>query len=103
MLALGDAWDLVLGHSLGGAVAMLAQLARSSFARRLILADPVVEVQDPEEAMEWLMEPFLDPITEAAIAAAHPKWGAEDVRFKVAALDGYESRGAAAHHLGEPP
>jgi pimeloyl-ACP methyl ester carboxylesterase len=32
------------------------------------------------------MEPFLNPITEAAIAAAHPAWGAEDVRFKVAAL-----------------
>ena len=87
VLALGDAWDLVLGHSLGGAVAMLAQLARSVFAKRLILADPVVEVQDPDDAMEWLMEPFLNPITEAAIGAAHPRWGAEDVRFKVAALE----------------
>lgn len=86
VLALGDGWDLVLGHSLGGAVALLCQLAHPPFARRMVLADPVVEVRDPDEALEWLMAPFTKPITVAEIAGAHPRWHPEDVRFKVGAL-----------------
>ncbi|NNK92056.1 MAG: alpha/beta fold hydrolase, partial [Acidimicrobiia bacterium] len=86
VLALGGDWDLVIGHSQGGAVATLCQLADSGFARRLVLLDPVVDIADPEDALEWLMEPFLVPITEAQIAAGHPRWHPEDVAFKVRAL-----------------
>lgn len=43
----GQHWDLVLGHSLGGAIAVLAA-QRPGFARRVVLLDPVLAI-DPAE------------------------------------------------------
>lgn len=38
-------WDLVVGHSLGGAAAVVAA-QRAGFTRRLALLDPVVDVPE---------------------------------------------------------
>ncbi|MBA2312787.1 MAG: alpha/beta fold hydrolase [Actinobacteria bacterium] len=48
VLALGSEWDVVVGHSLGGAIAAIAQRTDRSFAARLVLEDPVLSLPDPE-------------------------------------------------------
>jgi len=89
VLALGIGWDAVLGHSLGGAVAVLASSMEERFARRLILQDPALLLASipTEEAVQWLLEPYAGPRTTEAVAAENPSWHAEDVRLKVESLD----------------
>lgn len=83
LLALGTDWELVIGHSLGGATVLAAAGARSTFALRLALVDP------------WLVNDGLPPPdreeygaveTATEIAAKNPNWEAEDVSAKAAAL-----------------
>ena len=72
---LGTGWDLVIGHSLGGLIAVHAA-QDPSFARRLILLDPVLELED--EAA----------VTAAVVAEANgavevePHWHPEHQRLK---------------------
>lgn len=84
----GEGWDAVLGHSLGAAVAVLAQTARPGFARRLILQDPALltAAVSIDEAVRWMAEPYDRPQTFEATAEANPTWHPEDVRLKVEAL-----------------
>lgn len=75
-------WDLVIGHSLGGAVAVL----RGHTTRRLILLDPVIEV-DPAEAAEIRDDQVAElAITLDSIRAAKPHWDARDHELKVEAV-----------------
>lgn len=83
---LADAWDLVVGHSLGGSV--LARLcARPGFARRALLLDPVLWLRDEDR------EPLRDDLagevggalTHGALAEQQPGWDAEDRHRKVLA------------------
>ncbi|MCB2223093.1 MAG: alpha/beta hydrolase [Actinobacteria bacterium] len=87
--ALGSGWDGVVGHSLGGAVAVLAQTADPGFARRLILQDPalLMAAVPTEEAVAWLVEPYRHPRTVEAVAAESPTWHPEEVRRKLDAMD----------------
>jgi len=85
VLLLGGGWDLLLGHSLGGAIAGAIVEADPGFTRRVIYEDPAA---DWELASEFVME-SADQIglaTVADIAAEHPAWHANDVRYKVEAL-----------------
>src|SRR5262249_8193932 len=43
---LGSGWDLVIGHSLGGLIAVHAAAHDAGFAKRLILLDPVLDLDD---------------------------------------------------------
>jgi len=86
VLALGDSWDLVLGHSLGGALVVQIVSGRSQWADLVILEDPALVIDDAGAAMDSFTEPWNDPIDAATIAAANPRWLDRDVEVKVNAL-----------------
>lgn len=86
VLPLGEGWDFVLGHSLGGAVAVLVAGAEPGWTGRLVLEDPALVVADTEGALEWLLEPFGQPLTAEEVLARNPSWHPEDARHKAEAL-----------------
>jgi pimeloyl-ACP methyl ester carboxylesterase len=77
----------VIGHSLGGLIAARAAAHDSHFARRLIVLDPVLEIDDDDydEVVESLLHEAHHPPTEAAIRAENPGWHEECVRAKAIA------------------
>lgn len=85
VLALGS-WDLVIGHSMGGAIATVAQAQDSSWSRRLVLEDPLVVIPDAHKAIAWLAADFEEPPDADALARANPAWAAEDAATKANAL-----------------
>ena len=79
-----DDADLVIGHSLGGTVALHAAAERPSWTKRLILIEPairmdraLIDVAKPSELAElgW---------TREEIAEHNPRWDARDVDAKLA-------------------
>lgn len=84
--ALGDRWDLVVGHSLGGTLGALI-CARENFAQRLVLLDPVFIV--PEDQFDELVDAQLDELADAgdprAYAERNPGWHREDAALKAVA------------------
>jgi pimeloyl-ACP methyl ester carboxylesterase len=80
---LGDGWDMVVGHSIGGTVASLI-CAREHFARRLVLLDPVLMI--PEDQFDSLLAEQLAELDVAgdphAFAERHPAWHPEDAAVK---------------------
>jgi pimeloyl-ACP methyl ester carboxylesterase len=99
VLAVSTSWDLVLGHSLGGTVALAAIAEAPDWTRRLILEDPSLESGDPDPLLERFLEPFTTPITRERIAAENPRWHDNDIAIKVDALRqcGRETIGAIVH------
>ncbi|GAA5196724.1 alpha/beta hydrolase [Microbacterium jejuense] len=79
----GGSWDLVIGHSLGGAASLLASAADPGWARRLLLVDPAVALQADDRAGigAGLAASFDDP-TQEAVHRAHPHWHPQDVELK---------------------
>lgn len=87
VLAAGSEWDAVIGHSLGGAVSVVAHGMDRTFTRTLVLQDPALVMGAPrEEVTGWLLEPFGRPLTAAAVAEANPGWHPEDAGIKADAL-----------------
>ncbi len=88
VLAIGGQWDAVLGHSMGGAIAVLASGEGSRFADRLILHDPALLIGSTgaEEALGWLLEPYERPQTVVETIEANPTWDPEDARLKAESL-----------------
>jgi pimeloyl-ACP methyl ester carboxylesterase len=85
--ALGRGWDAVLGHSMGGAVAVLAQSRDGGFASRMVLQDPAIVVPEPKEHMiGWLCEVYDRPLTVDQVAADNPRWHRRDCEAKSEAL-----------------
>lgn len=82
---LGGGWDLLVGHSLGGTIAAALVDADPGFTRSVVYEDPAT---DWELASEFVMEsPELVGIATAAdVAAAHPGWHHNDVKYKVESL-----------------
>lgn len=78
-------WDLVIGHSLGGAAVVLAA-QDPAFAERLILLDPVLDV--PEEQFDAILADQLDELslTEQSIAELKPQWHERDRAEKLAGV-----------------
>lgn len=81
-------WDLVVGHSLGGAVAVRAGEINPGFAGAYLLIDPVIDL-----APSTIAQLRLDLVAEAEhppsveeIVADHPKWHREDAVRKHAAV-----------------
>lgn len=85
VLALGGGWDLLIGHSLGGAIAASVMAAEPTFAGSVVLEDPAV---DSAETARLLADspPQTDNPTIEAVAAEHPDWHERDVELKVQAL-----------------
>lgn len=79
-------WDLVLGHSLGGAAATVAAAADPSWTRRLVLVDPAIVLSERARRGVGRAQAaaFADPSLETA-RAQHPHWHETDLELKVAA------------------
>jgi pimeloyl-ACP methyl ester carboxylesterase len=81
---LGSEWDLLVGHSLGGAIAAVL-LADGGFASRGLLLDPVLvfdEADKPAVTAEFQAE-VGGALTVERIRAEEPDWDDEDV-FRLA-------------------
>lgn len=83
----GGGWDLVIGHSLGGAAVTVAAASRPEWAARLVLIDPAIVLEEADRALVMASEAraFADP-SKRAIAAEHPRWHEQDVELKSAAI-----------------
>lgn len=80
----GDgSWDLVIGHSLGGAASVLAAAGDPSWARRLVLIDPAIALTDHDRDIvrDSQTRSFDDP-SQAAVRAEHPHWHPQDIELK---------------------
>ena len=82
----GGAWDLVIGHSLGGAASTAAAAARPDWTRRLVLIDPAIHLRERDRQIvrESQERSFSDP-TQDAVRAEHPHWHAQDIEAKALA------------------
>jgi pimeloyl-ACP methyl ester carboxylesterase len=86
VLALGSQWDLVLGHSLGGAVVLACLETDPDFAKKLILEDPAKVIERNPLIRTWLLDVFNRPLTTEQISLDNPRWQIEDARAKAEAL-----------------
>lgn len=79
-------WDLVIGHSLGGAAAVVAAAGNADWAARLVLIDPALRLlpEDRAAVIQSQEQSFADP-SEEAVRAAHPGWHPLDIELKAAA------------------
>ena len=78
-------WDLVVGHSLGGATAVLAA-QQPGFTRALVLLDPVLEVVPAE--FDAILADQLSELSfdEETIAALKPHWHERDRETKLSGI-----------------
>lgn len=83
----GGPWDLVIGHSLGGAAAVVASAGQPGWARRLVLIDPGIVVlgADAETVRASQEQAFADNRAEL-VRAEHPNWHPLDIELKVDAV-----------------
>lgn len=79
-------WDLVVGHSLGGAVTALALATDASWTRAALLVDPplVIAAADVDALVEGILAD-LEPPSAEELARQHPLWHADDAFQKVQA------------------
>jgi len=82
----GEPWDLVIGHSLGGAAVTVASADHPRWSRRLILIDPAIHLadRDRESVRESQERSFADTSLEA-VRAEHPTWHPHDIELKALA------------------
>ncbi|MEN8114077.1 MAG: alpha/beta hydrolase [Actinomycetota bacterium] len=81
-------WDLVIGHSLGGAVAVRTGTIDPGFARGFLLVDPAIDI-DADAARQLradLVEQVARPPSVDQLVADFPKWHRGDCERKRAAL-----------------
>ncbi|CAN5400582.1 alpha/beta hydrolase [soil metagenome] len=79
---LDDGWDLVVGHSLGGAAAVLAA-QRPHFTKLLVLLDPVLEVPAAQEAAIVADQVAELGFTAESLARDKPHWHEQDRAAKL--------------------
>jgi len=92
---LGTDWDLAFGHSLGGSTLLVCAALDPAFARRLVLEDPGLDIPSTPEWAAWITSAFDGESTAEAVAAAHPRWHAEDCRIKA------EARQQSSRHVAQ--
>jgi pimeloyl-ACP methyl ester carboxylesterase len=73
---LGTGWDVVIGQSGGGLLAVQLALGDDSFTRRLLLLDPVLDVADAtyEAAAQAMIQAAEHPADPRIYLAEHPGW-----------------------------
>ncbi len=75
-------WDVVVGHSLGGAISVLL----GGSTKRLVLLDPVLEVR-PEDFDEIKADQLAElQLTPESIRASKPLWSERDLALKIEAV-----------------
>jgi pimeloyl-ACP methyl ester carboxylesterase len=81
-------WDLVIGHSLGGAVAVRAAVIDPGFAAGYLLIDPAIDLDTitVESLRSDLVAEAEHPPTVAQLIEDHPAWTQEDAVRKRAAV-----------------
>jgi pimeloyl-ACP methyl ester carboxylesterase len=85
VLLLGEGYDLVVGHSLGGSVAALL-LTRPAFASAAVLIDPVLRLDlDRRERVLAELRADVGDLDPEAVQARNPGWSRRDVERKVLA------------------
>lgn len=82
----GGSWDVVIGHSIGAASAVVAADNEPSWTQRLILLDPALELGDAtrNQVLENQRQGHLHQGV-AEIREANPHWHPLDVELKVQA------------------
>lgn len=85
-LAAGGPWDLVIGHSLGGAAATIVAADDPAWTARLILLDPVWRI--PDEEMPEIIESQRTELgwTRELLEASKPHWDPRDIDAKLIAI-----------------
>jgi pimeloyl-ACP methyl ester carboxylesterase len=80
-------WELVVGHSLGGAVALQAVAAADVRAQGMLLLDPVLELTDRERELLAAVSiaEVVDGRTVGAVRREHPEWHPLDAHLKARA------------------
>lgn len=82
-----DMWDLVVGHSLGGAAATVAAVSNPSWAARLALIDPAIHLsEDDRSIIRQGQEASFAQTTVDAVRALNPTWHPQDVELKARAV-----------------
>ena len=84
--ALGPSWDVVVGHSMGGAVATVVAAANPEWVGQLVLEDPAILFPDLPAVIAWLLPDFEGPLTAAELQERNPAWDARDAAWKAEAL-----------------
>ncbi|MDY0913341.1 alpha/beta hydrolase [Rathayibacter festucae] len=92
----GGAWDLVVGHSLGGAVAVRAAARDTGWAARLVLLDPVLQLPAESRAEVRAEELAALAVTADELAAAEPLWDERDRSEKLRAAHAADPAAVAA-------
>ncbi len=82
---LDDGWDLVVGHSLGGAASVLAA-QRPHFTKLLVLIDPVLDVPVADEAAIVAEQVAELEFTAESLARDKPHWHERDRAAKLAGV-----------------
>lgn len=79
----GEPWDLVIGHSLGGAAATAASAATPAWTRRLVLIDPAIHLSDHDRTVvgNSQQRSFADT-SPGAVRDEHPHWHEQDIELK---------------------
>jgi len=81
----GTGWDLMIGHSLGGAISVVAAL-EPGFAKRLILLDPALVVPDADwQAVRAEQLSELGLTADDLRSSATP-WSEKDIEIKLEAV-----------------
>lgn len=81
-------WNLVVGHSLGGAVAVRAATLDPAFASGYLMVDPAIDLSSDTIAAlrEDLVAEAEHPPSVSQLIADHPKWLLKDAEFKYTAI-----------------
>jgi pimeloyl-ACP methyl ester carboxylesterase len=80
-------WDLVVGHSLGGAATAVAAAADPRWTAALVLLDPAIALDDHDaETIRASQEAAFADNTTASVRAKNPEWHPLDVELKVQAV-----------------
>jgi len=79
-------FDLMVGHSLGGTVAVVAGARQPELAKRIVVLDPVLEV--PEDEWDAVKADQLADLelTIDSIRVSKPHWSPRDHDIKIAAI-----------------
>ncbi|WP_431801597.1 alpha/beta fold hydrolase [Microbacterium sp. bgisy203] len=76
-------WDLVVGHSLGGAASTVASADAPAWTRRLVLVDPAIHLGDHDrQVVRNSQERSFADTSIAAVRAEHPTWHENDIELK---------------------
>lgn len=77
-------WDVVIGHSIGAASAIVAQDRRPDWASRLVLIDPAITVDPARRAAVLAGQLHAhDHLTEEEVSAENPHWHPMDIELRV--------------------